>query len=386
MNKPVQQENPETPETIVQPKIALALSGGGYRATIFALGALIRLNEFGMLPRLTTITSVSGGSIASALLAKCWGDLKFGENGVAINFHELIETPLQNFCQKSIDVKSVLGGLLSFGHSIGDKVAQFYDRNLYKGLSLKDINNYETAPLFIFYGTNMQTGSSIRLSPKYISDWQIGRNEIDDIPLAKAVGISSAFPPVLSPVNLRLNPNNWVPSKYSQYSYNEHMKRHLVLTDGGLYDNMGLEAVTKNKEYDYVIVCDAGAPFKVQENAKTNWASQTIRMTDIMINQQRALRRRKFFEDINDGKLKGTYFGIGTTIKDYVDNAQKHFGFALHPLINDSERTKKLSLLPTRLSKLSTTTIIDLKDWGHALCDAALYCWCNELTHSKKYK
>src|SRR6185312_7094089 len=42
---------------------ALCLSGGGFRATLFHLGALRRLNETGVLAKLDTITSVSGGSI-----------------------------------------------------------------------------------------------------------------------------------------------------------------------------------------------------------------------------------------------------------------------------------------------------------------------------------
>ncbi len=41
--------------------IALCLSGGGYRAMLFHLGALLRLNELGYLARLDRISSVSGG-------------------------------------------------------------------------------------------------------------------------------------------------------------------------------------------------------------------------------------------------------------------------------------------------------------------------------------
>ena len=47
---------------------APCLSGGGFRATLFHLGALRRLNELGLLPRIDTITSVSGGSIMAAFL------------------------------------------------------------------------------------------------------------------------------------------------------------------------------------------------------------------------------------------------------------------------------------------------------------------------------
>jgi len=43
--------------------IGLCLSGGGYRAMLFHVGALYRLNEFGLLPRIARIASVSGGSI-----------------------------------------------------------------------------------------------------------------------------------------------------------------------------------------------------------------------------------------------------------------------------------------------------------------------------------
>jgi hypothetical protein len=49
--------------------VGLSLSGGGFRATLFHLGAIRRLNEFGILPKITTISSVSGGSILNGFLA-----------------------------------------------------------------------------------------------------------------------------------------------------------------------------------------------------------------------------------------------------------------------------------------------------------------------------
>jgi len=54
--------------------LGLALSGGGFRATLFHLGSLWRLNELGLLRRINIITSVSGGSIISGALAACWRD------------------------------------------------------------------------------------------------------------------------------------------------------------------------------------------------------------------------------------------------------------------------------------------------------------------------
>src|SRR5262249_34071445 len=67
------------------PGIALALSGGGYRAMLFHAGALAKLNDAGLLPELRVVSSVSGGSITSAVLAAAWEGLRW-ENGRATNF------------------------------------------------------------------------------------------------------------------------------------------------------------------------------------------------------------------------------------------------------------------------------------------------------------
>jgi NTE family protein len=66
----------------------IALSGGGFRAMLFHAGALMRLNELGILSRAQRISSVSGGSIAAGYLATVWN--KFGAadaNGVSSLFH-----------------------------------------------------------------------------------------------------------------------------------------------------------------------------------------------------------------------------------------------------------------------------------------------------------
>ena len=57
-------------ETPRKPGFALALSGGGYRAALFHLGFLRRMNEIDLLRQVDAISSVSGGSIINAILAK----------------------------------------------------------------------------------------------------------------------------------------------------------------------------------------------------------------------------------------------------------------------------------------------------------------------------
>jgi len=49
-----------------QMKIGLALSGGGFRASIFHLGVLRRLEELGIMKDVDVVSTVSGGSIIGA--------------------------------------------------------------------------------------------------------------------------------------------------------------------------------------------------------------------------------------------------------------------------------------------------------------------------------
>ena len=55
------------------PRLGLALSGGGLRATLFHLGVVRFLRDAGLLGEVTHIVSVSGGSILGAHLALNWG-------------------------------------------------------------------------------------------------------------------------------------------------------------------------------------------------------------------------------------------------------------------------------------------------------------------------
>lgn len=51
-------------------RLGLALSGGGFRASLYHLGLVRWLRDGGILPRITHITSVSGGSIFAAHLVR----------------------------------------------------------------------------------------------------------------------------------------------------------------------------------------------------------------------------------------------------------------------------------------------------------------------------
>lgn len=188
--------------------IQLALSGGGYRAMLFHLGALWRMNELGLLPKLTLISSVSGGSIAAGALAVHWSDLRFDEeSGVSPCFISLVAEPLMELAGQTIDVPAVLSGSL-WTRSASDELAAAYSAYLFEHRKLQ---NLPLSPSFVFNSTNLQTGEN----------WEFRRDEMGDpiagyvrnpaATIAEVVAASSAYPPVLSPFYLVPGDVNWRP-------------------------------------------------------------------------------------------------------------------------------------------------------------------------------
>jgi len=355
-----------------QLETGLALSGGGYRAMLFSLGSVWRLNELGWLPKLDIITSVSGGSILNGVMATRWSHLTWNAAGVATNFAEVIAQPVQALADTTLDVFAGIEGIVSIFSSISDKVADAYDDHVFHGARLQeDVAPFEKGrtPRFLFYATSLQTGSSVRIERKRLADYRIGEIENPDLSVAKVVAASSAFPPILSPVRLSVNHAAWQPLDGGILFDRDEFKRVLLLTDGGVYDNMGLEAIWQRCRT--VLVSDAGAPLDADPDPPTDWTRQAIRVLDIVTEQTRALRRRALIEDFRqaptaDGRQtvpRGTYWGISTKINEY-DLADA--------LTVDNIKTSALQHIRTRLNRFTTVEQGQLINWGYALADAAM--------------
>ncbi len=151
----------------LEPGIALALSGGGFRAMLFHAGALMRLNELGILSRVARISSVSGGSIAAGYLACVWNQLEILDASHAFGqFQERYVVPILRFSREKIDIGDILTGLLPWT-SAAEEVAASYDRSLFHNISLQNIPD---KPRFVFCATNIQTGVLWRFSKPYAGD------------------------------------------------------------------------------------------------------------------------------------------------------------------------------------------------------------------------
>ena len=116
---------------------ALALSGGGFRATLFHCGTLMRLNELGLLTQMGRIASVSGGSITAAKLAIEWHGMSV-QNGRFTNLDDRVIAPLRQFCSQTIDISAGVIGTFNPFTSAGQRLAKAYER-LLGGKSLQDL-------------------------------------------------------------------------------------------------------------------------------------------------------------------------------------------------------------------------------------------------------
>ena len=178
--------------------VTLSLSGGGYRAMVFHIGALWRLNEVGLLGRLKRVSSVSGGSITAAYLGLVWSRLEFS-NGKAANF-QLFVDGVQKMADTSVDIGAVIGGIFLPG-SISDRVAKAYDEVLFKGAKLANLpdDHGGAAPRFVINATNVQTAAAGPFHGPLV----VSMRPFKPADAIRAVQITSRFPAVHgAPVHL----------------------------------------------------------------------------------------------------------------------------------------------------------------------------------------
>jgi len=350
--------------------ISICLSGGGYRAMLFHTGALWRLHQTGLLAKIGIFSSVSGGSITNGWLALKWAELI----RPGASFENIFVPGIRELAHTTIDVWAVLGGIWT--GSIAAKVAAAYDRVLFKGATLHDLPE---RPLFVYDSSNLQTGALWRFTRDYMGDYKVGYVLTPDLPLSVAVGASSAFPPVLSPVILRPPVDRYDP-KYPTKLTDPAYRARVVLSDGGVYDNLGLEPIIKRART--VLVSDGGSPFKTTPKPSGFWPLQFVRVLFCEDNQVRGLRKRDLMDryklhaalaqagfpiwttpDTAALARKGTYWGITTEVANYPTTG----GLDCPP-----GATYRLATLSTRLANTSDRDQENLINWGYAVCDYAI--------------
>lgn len=255
---------------------ALCLSGGGFRAALFHLGAVQRLDELGVLGRLRTLSAVSGGAIVANLLAHPdleWPDPQ-GPPGRVGGLDELVARPLRALAGRNLRTPALFSRLRpGFWGRPDASVTVLADELLravpWWGTDLREHVRSGPAILTgateIGYGVAWLFADAHTVGPRgRIGDHRLGyAAPPPGLRLVDAVAASCAYPPFFAPLELdgsRLGLVGGVPDLDDPEDVRDRLLRRVQLADGGIYDNMGLEPVWA--DHATVLVSDGGSVFR----------------------------------------------------------------------------------------------------------------------------
>ena len=354
--------------------VGLALSGGGYKAAAYHLGALIRLNELGWLPRLSRVASVSGGSIAAGFLGTVWKRFTFDADGVASNFTQVFAEPLGDFLTEvNLDVPQGLLGLLLPFRSAADGVAKGYDRHLFKGATLQDLPAEGSGPRFVILASNYELNSLWRFSRPYAADYRVGMIDDPVLPLSRVVAASSAFPPFFCPIEIDFGGQTVKPTPGADRNEGEFLKR-AVLADGGVYDNLGLEPVWKR--YGTLLVSNAGGAFD-EDHHPNDWFNLLLRIINMIHRQAENNRQRVLMMLAKTGERRIAYWPLRDAADRFPDPS---------PARPSNEDVKRAQGESVRLWSLGTKAYARLVNHGYSLCDSAMRSYLDPGTPTRPAK
>jgi NTE family protein len=274
-------------------KIGLALSGGGSRAIAFHLGCLRALNRIGLLERVSVLSTVSGGSVIGAYYLAHRGDFSSFERNIREMLSGGLAKPMARRLFSPLGIK-IIAAFITIGlvamcaaalkllvtiarlispTSLSNKfelleirspLHRFASRTTLLEATLdsvlferRSLGALPPQPHLVINATELRTGSAFRFGTLESGSWRWGRLHHNDASVAHAVAASAAYPLFLPAFDETLTFEKDGSLKSSR----------VVLTDGGIYDNLGLGCLWPDRSpdislnvipVDTIICCSAG--------------------------------------------------------------------------------------------------------------------------------
>jgi NTE family protein len=275
------------------PKIGLALSGGGSRAIAFHLGCLRALHRLGLLDRVVVLSTVSGGSVIGAYFHAHHGDFASFEAKIRGVLAQGLAVPMARKLFSALGIRVIAAfatvGIVALGvaliktflkitglimprslsrhferFEIRSPLHRFASRTtlleavlddlLFKRASLHDL---PAKPHLVINATELRTGSAFRFGTIESGSWRLGKLHRNQLSVAHAVAASAAYPLFLPAFDETLT-----------FEKDGALKTNrVILTDGGIYDNLGLGCLWPDRSpdvslnvipVDTIICCSAG--------------------------------------------------------------------------------------------------------------------------------
>jgi NTE family protein len=344
---------------------AVCLSGGGYRATIFHLGALRRLNELGILSQADAITAVSGGSIFAAQLATylartpaAWPQ----PGGVVEGWEEHVARPLRAFAATNIRTRTALYGLHPLRWFDQNAAIEALARRYAAGPAPGRLDELPTKPRFIFLATDM------RFRQQWVFDTagKVGSDAAGHaVPtgywtLARVVAASSCVPGPFRPLRVREGVDALRDGGYEGPD-RQRLVRSIDLADGGVYDNLGVEPVWK--DHAVVLVSDAAPSLSVDPPMRAVWRAMRYAVT--LLEQATEVRKRWLISNFVRGDLEGAYWSVNSKPSHYELDPPA-------PAYSDQLVEELISQVRIDLDVFSEGEIAVLENHGYLMAETAV--------------
>ena len=248
---------------MTNPRIGLALSGGGFRATAFGLGCLRALHDADLLRHVAVVSGISGGSLLAAMWA--YGPADFDEfdqsvvdllgEGLQLELFRRAVSPLALARSFTSTAAALLARRPQLHNRTDSLIAAFADRP-FGAKVMSEVSRPDLAT--VISATDVITGNAVRFGSATSSCSPHGRI-IDPVRVAEAVAASAAYPVVFPPMTRQY--------KFQQLDGSITEPISVAMTDGGVYDNLGLSPLFPGRssahtghsyDLDYLIAVDAG--------------------------------------------------------------------------------------------------------------------------------
>jgi NTE family protein len=261
------------------------------------------LADADLLYRVRLTSSVSGGSVLNGLFALAYSRLR-DHHFSPEAFDELVAGPfIKAVTEQSLTAmmgRNLWRAALP-GSSRAGVLEQCLDRRFFHGTPLEDL---PTGCWFEFNAANLATGARFRFNRDLAGDYVVGSVPVagSGLRLATAVAASAAVPGLFSTMKL------------DSRTFPLGARHRIVLTDGGVYDNLGLNAITKRPEFFFVSL-NAGGLFRVAPPGRRLTVpviSDLRRANAVLYRQGSAVRARWLFETVDGGKADGVMATLWT--------------------------------------------------------------------------
>jgi len=379
--------------------IMCALSGGGFRATFLHAGVLRRLVAMGLKDNIKVISSVSGGSITSALFG-----LQFDHIASVADFDRLVLSPLVDFSKRNPRnailslkfeslIQSTLSGIGSLLGPLGLPFSIFatkqnsehfmhhLDKHLFEGKTLGDLSKNVRV---VLNATNLNNGARFRFDNTDFGDYKIGYSyELDHLPVSFAVTASACFPGLFAPIKMDIRNYKFI--KRDQYKNDATSPStapdFINLSDGGIYDNLGyfsIEAEIKRGACGFVVISDAANRFNTN-NRNYGFFSSIFRIKDILMEQISNRDRKKIVDNLLDDTWTGIYFKLENSCRWYRElKHNKCVPADLVPVMGWTDSTvRSIAQIRTDLNFFTDIEIKSLVNHGETLVETTFAKWHN---------